>query len=113
MYKLKCIIKGDGKPLTCCNPDGSAPTVLPKGCLKITTPKDDPDSKNRCLSTQRGSDTADIGCQIKPVRKVCIFHYCELMVQYYIIILCVTLKILCAIQTTSVFYFNTFLFNHT
>lgn len=63
---------GDGKPLACCNPDGSAPAVLPKECLKITTPKDDPDSKNRCYSTQRGSDTADIGCSIKPVRKVCI-----------------------------------------
>ncbi|XP_022162140.1 peroxidase-like [Myzus persicae] len=59
----------DGSPIVCCNTDGSTPENLPRDCLQITIPKDDPGySKKRCLSSQRATDTADLGCHIKPVR---------------------------------------------
>lgn len=63
-------IKGNGGKLECCNPDGSTPTFLPKGCLPITIPQNDPGSKKRCFSAPRAADTSDIGCQIQPVRQV-------------------------------------------
>lgn len=61
-------LSGNGGKLECCNPDGTTPRFLPKGCLPITIPQDDPGSKKRCLSIPRSADTSDIGCQIKPVR---------------------------------------------
>lgn len=70
------ITKGnDGNPIVCCNPDGSTPDILPQDCLQITIPKDENGySKKRCLSSQRASDTADLGCHIKPVRQVITVH---------------------------------------
>lgn len=40
---------GNGSPLACCNPDGSTPDILPKGCLSIKNPQNDlaKNSKNR------------------------------------------------------------------
>jgi len=65
----------DGNPIVCCNPDDSTPEILPPDCLQITIPKDEPGySKNRCLSSQRAADTADLGCNIKPVRQVITVH---------------------------------------
>ncbi|XP_060870138.1 peroxidase-like [Metopolophium dirhodum] len=60
----------NGGKLECCNPDGTTPKFLPKGCLPITIPQDDPGSKKRCMSIPRSADTSDIGCQIQPVRQL-------------------------------------------
>ncbi|XP_015374037.1 PREDICTED: peroxidase-like [Diuraphis noxia] len=63
-------VGNDGNPILCCNPDGSTPEILPQDCLQITIPKDENGySKKRCLSSQRATDTADLGCNIKPVRQ--------------------------------------------
>jgi len=70
-----CRIVVNGGKLECCNPDGTTPKFLPKGCLPITIPQDDPGSKKRCLSIPRSADTSDIGCQIQPVRQVSIMIY--------------------------------------
>lgn len=59
----------DGSPLECCNSDGTTPENLPKLCLNITIPEDDPGSKKRCISVARTADTADLGCSIKPIRQ--------------------------------------------
>lgn len=63
---------GNGQEVQCCNADGSTPNNLPKECLQIRIPRDDPGSKKRCLSVPRAADTSDLGCQIKPVRQVSI-----------------------------------------
>uniref|UniRef100_A0A2S2QM46 Peroxidase n=1 Tax=Sipha flava TaxID=143950 RepID=A0A2S2QM46_9HEMI len=60
----------NGSKLECCRPDGTSLQTLPKNCLPIKTPNDDPGSKNRCFTAPRTLDTADRGCNIKPVRQV-------------------------------------------
>ncbi|VVC25042.1 Hypothetical protein CINCED_3A001808 [Cinara cedri] len=58
------------KTSKCCNSDGSTPKNLPKDCLQITIPRDDPAAgKKRCFSSPRAADTSDLGCSIKPVRQ--------------------------------------------
>ncbi|XP_060871134.1 peroxidase-like isoform X1 [Metopolophium dirhodum] len=57
-------------PVKCCNEDGSTPEILPKECLQIRIPHDEPESKYRCLSIPRSLDTSDKGCDIKPVRQI-------------------------------------------
>jgi len=68
--KLYNLIKGPHGPVKCCNDDGSTPDILPKECLQIRIPHDEPQSKYRCLSIPRSLDTSDKGCDIKPVRQV-------------------------------------------
>ncbi|CAI6350006.1 unnamed protein product [Macrosiphum euphorbiae] len=61
---------GPHGPVKCCNDDGSTPDILPKECLQIRIPNDEPQSKYRCLSVPRSLDTSDKGCNIKPVRQI-------------------------------------------
>lgn len=63
-------MEDNGSAIECCQPDGTSLQIRPKKCLPITTPHDDPDSKNRCFTATRTLDTADQGCNIKPVRQV-------------------------------------------
>jgi len=68
--KLYNYLKRPYDPVKCCNDDGSTPEILPKECLQIRIPYDEPESKYRCLSIPRSLDTSDKGCNIKPVRQV-------------------------------------------
>lgn len=68
--KLLSITTGNGNTLECCNPDGSTLKNMPKECLAIKVPPNDPFPKKRCLSTPRSADTNDKGCDIQPVRQV-------------------------------------------
>ncbi|XP_022170134.1 peroxidase-like isoform X2 [Myzus persicae] len=61
---------GSYGPVKCCNDDGSTLEILPKECLQIRIPHDEPESKYRCLSVPRSLDTSDKGCNMKPVRQI-------------------------------------------
>lgn len=63
-------MKDNGSTLECCKPDGTSLEILPKRCLPIITPHDDPGSKSQCFTVPATLDTADRGCNIKPVRQV-------------------------------------------